>query len=184
MTSDPMVPSMISCEQKSRMVNALCNAKTKDMCQLEENLLHGCVLDLKLCMYEMAMVEQMESYMVRELAGLTERLEKIRDKRLNDLRIMHLKDKGASMVEQWDQIRVEKMIDQQTAQTVKLQGKLDEHARYRKAKFQESKRKTFDIMMTKLSSLHRRLKNSPLSDTGLEKLKSVCIIYQTLREGY
>lgn len=175
--------AMAPCDKKTQLINILSSAMLRDITLLVENIIQGCVLELQLILYEMAMVEQMESYMIHELALMESRLDKRRDIKLNDLHLRHLKEKSTSLSERWDADALCALEASQTAQVVKLQGKFQERLRHKKAKFQESRLRTGDVLMSKLAALRRRFKNSPLSDTGLEKLKNVCLVYQTLREA-
>jgi hypothetical protein len=175
-------PAMAPCEKKTQLINILSSAKLRDVTQLVENLVQGCVLEVQLCLYEMAMTEQMENYMISELAALEHKNNKRRDSKLHDLHLHHLKEKTLSISEMWSSEAVSAMEARQQAQTVKLQGKYQERLRHRKAKFQESRLRTGDVLVGKLASLRKRYRLSPLSDMGLEKLKNICLIYQTLRE--
>ena len=169
------------CDRRADLITALSNAKQRALRQLEEDVVFGLVLELKLCLYELAMAEAMESYMEHELHLLEERLAAKRDAKLLELRRRQAKEKAAGLADPSSAEHSEALQTRHAQQTERMMAKWGEMARSRRARFHEGRLRSGDVLQSKLSSLRRWQQGSPLSEVGLEKLKSVCLVYQTLR---
>ena len=166
---------------RRRLAERLSLQKSQKSREQDTGFMLHTIFEFEFLMFELLMTEKMTEYMRKEFDLLQSRLATTAMRAVEELALKHKKDTAHALTENVGEEALTAMKAEHQEEKTRLDSKLAEKKRSRRASFEDARAVTMEKLAAKLEKIREHGRVAQLSPFGVARIRHILQIFTTLR---